>query len=103
MSPVIVGGKQQQGHSLLISAARLMKVIATEYNIAFLVTNHSVSGGEDNRNKLRAGLGESWTFVPNTQLTLYNKRNVRYACLTKSSRLSCDLQGTFQIQADGVK
>jgi RAD51-like protein 3 len=102
----IVGGKQSQGHVLMTSAARLMKVIATDYNIAFLVTNHTVTAMEEGRGKVRAALGESWHSIPNTQVMLTSNpaNNTRCATLSKSSRISCvDKTAFFHIQSEGVR
>eukprot|EP00026_Physarum_polycephalum_P011473 Phypoly_transcript_11703.p1 GENE.Phypoly_transcript_11703~~Phypoly_transcript_11703.p1 ORF type:complete len:338 (+),score=16.05 Phypoly_transcript_11703:116-1129(+) len=85
LSPII--GKQQQGHSLMTNISRLIKDMAMEYHIAFLVTNYVVSGGDADRATFKPALGMSWSYAPNTQITLYHDltNSSRRATLTKSS------------------
>ncbi|KAI3934093.1 hypothetical protein MKW92_025585 [Papaver armeniacum] len=64
----ILGGCGAQGHSLMIYAGYLLKKLAHKYNIAVLVTNHMVGGGE--RGVPKPALGESWKSVSHVRLLL---------------------------------
>lgn len=107
LSP-IVGGKQQQGHALMMSIARLIKDIASEFHIAFLVTNYVVSGGDADRATYKAALGMSWQYTTNTQVMLSHQNikdpadSSRRATLTKSSHAPRDRNVIFQIDAQGI-
>jgi len=104
ISPIL-GGKQTQGHALMINIARTMKAIAKEHHIAFVVTNHTVTFKTNKDNNLRPALGESWSFVPNTRLILANEQHqqhVKKATLTKSSRLAANQSVLFKIAAEGI-
>jgi len=101
ISPVL--GRQSQGHALMISIMRLMKDIATQFHIAFLITNYVVSG-EKGRQTHKAALGETWPYGSNTSLLLelQSTGSSRRAVLTKSSRLPLNMSSVFDIQAQGV-
>lgn len=105
LSPIL-GGKQAQGHALMTNAARLIKSIATTHHIAFLVTNYIVSGGggDNDRASHKAALGMSWTYAPNTQVTLHFEpiSESRKAVLTKSSHSATSSSTFFKIDAQGV-
>ncbi|KAI3937980.1 hypothetical protein MKX01_027907 [Papaver californicum] len=64
----ILGGCGAQGHSLMIYAGYLLKKLAHEHDIAVLVTNHMVGGGE--RGVPKPALGESWKSVSRVRLLL---------------------------------
>ncbi|XP_067263028.1 DNA repair protein RAD51 homolog 4 isoform X1 [Chanodichthys erythropterus] len=95
----MLGGKQNEGMSLLMQVAGEMKMIAKEFNIAVLVTNHVIKDGIGH---LKAGLGQSWSHVPRTRVLLQRVENaetssLRTATLTKSSRQACHLIEEFDL------
>eukprot|EP01027_Heterolobosea_sp_BB2_P016940 GEZU01024041.1.p1 GENE.GEZU01024041.1~~GEZU01024041.1.p1 ORF type:complete len:217 (+),score=16.48 GEZU01024041.1:510-1160(+) len=112
IAPILGGLKNPTGHVLMIQVARTLKTIATSYEIGVLVTNYTVSSGAG----FKAALGESWTYVPNTQITLYadqvkaKKKQasgssmviVRRAELTKSPIQPSGLIVNFEINDNGV-
>ncbi|XP_020596177.1 DNA repair protein RAD51 homolog 4 isoform X2 [Phalaenopsis equestris] len=63
----ILGGKDSQGRSLMVSLGYLMKQLADEWNISVLVTNHMVSGGGGTS---KPAMGESWKCIPHVKLQL---------------------------------
>ncbi|KAL3043232.1 hypothetical protein OYC64_021034 [Pagothenia borchgrevinki] len=66
ISPLL-GGKQNEGMSLMIQVAGALKTMAKDFNVAALVTNHvtrSDSGG------VQPGLGVSWSHIPRTRVLL---------------------------------
>ncbi|XP_035382764.1 DNA repair protein RAD51 homolog 4 isoform X2 [Electrophorus electricus] len=85
----MLGGKQNEGMSLMMQVAAELKMIAKDFNTAVLVTNHVT---RDGRGQLKAGLGQSWSHVPRTRLLLQRvdrpgaPHGLRTATLTKSSR-----------------
>uniref|UniRef100_A0A671QNR9 DNA repair protein RAD51 homolog 4-like n=1 Tax=Sinocyclocheilus anshuiensis TaxID=1608454 RepID=A0A671QNR9_9TELE len=84
----MLGGKQNEGMSLLMQVAGELKMIAKDFNIAVLVTNHVTKDGNGH---LKAGLGQSWSHVPRTRVLLQRVEDaetssLRTATLTKSSR-----------------
>ena len=96
----LVSIKHRIGRTILAEITQLMRTIATTYNIAFLVTNHTASpdfashsntsNSSNNANNgatnatsgahqaqevtalpgAHAALGKYWTYVPNTQILL---------------------------------
>ncbi|PKI36394.1 hypothetical protein CRG98_043176 [Punica granatum] len=64
----ILGSNSPQGRALMISTGSLLKKLAHEYNIAVLVTNHTVGG---NRGTIKPALGESWKTIPHTRLLFF--------------------------------
>jgi len=100
ISPVLGEIKTSPGHTLMINLARKMKSMAFSNDIAFLFSNHTVSG-ED---KIKPALGESWTYVPNNQIFLYNNlyTNMRYAILSKSSRSILGSQIYYKLEKEGL-
>uniref|UniRef100_A0A8C3G9X5 DNA repair protein RAD51 homolog 4 n=1 Tax=Cyclopterus lumpus TaxID=8103 RepID=A0A8C3G9X5_CYCLU len=90
ISPLL-GGKQNEGMSLMMQVAGVLKTLAKDFNVASLVTNHVTrSGGGE----LQPGLGASWAPVPRTRILLERAEgaadvghsSVRSATLIKSSR-----------------
>ncbi|KAG1957458.1 DNA repair protein RAD51 [Pimephales promelas] len=95
----MLGGKQNEGMSLLMQVAGEMKMIAKDFNIAVLVTNHVTKDGNGH---LKAGLGQSWSHVPRTRVLVQKVENaetpsLRTATLTKSSRQACGLVEEFDL------
>ncbi|CAL8364494.1 unnamed protein product [Lota lota] len=100
ISPTL-GGKQNEGMSLMMQVAGALKTIAKDFNVAVLVTNHVKrgAGGE-----LQAGLGLSWSHVPRTRLLLERSKSpgpllgsTRTATLVKSSRQPCHIKAEFDL------
>nr|AAH66407.1 Zgc:77165 [Danio rerio] len=98
LSPIL-GGKQNEGMSLLMQVAGELKMIAKDFNIAVLVTNHVT---KDGNGQVKAGLGLSWSHVPRTRVLLQRVENeeissLRTATLTKSSRQACHMTKEFDL------
>ncbi|XP_010521813.1 PREDICTED: DNA repair protein RAD51 homolog 4 [Tarenaya hassleriana] len=64
----ILGGNGSQGRALMVAAGYLLKKLAHEHNIAVLVTNHTVGGGEGGNAK--PALGQTWKSIPHVRLML---------------------------------
>lgn len=84
----ILGGKQSEGMSLMMQVAGILKTIAKDFNVVALVTNHVTRDGNE---RLKAGLGLSWSHVPRTRVLLERAErpgssSLRTATLAKSSR-----------------
>ncbi|XP_051972888.1 DNA repair protein RAD51 homolog 4 isoform X2 [Xyrauchen texanus] len=97
----MLGGKQNEGMSLLMQVAGELKMIAKDLNLAILVTNHVT---KDGNGQLKAGLGQSWSHVPRTRVLLQrvespgaSSTSLRTATLTKSSRQACHLVEEFDL------
>ncbi|MCL7026771.1 hypothetical protein MKW94_001540 [Papaver nudicaule] len=93
----ILGGCGAQGHSLMIYAGFLLKKLAHEYNIAVLVTNHMVGGGE--RGIPKPALGESWKSVSHVRLLL-SRDHVSNTCsisILKHPAMALGLVGKFSV------
>lgn len=96
----MLGGKQTEGMSLMMQVAFELKMIAKDFNIAVLVTNHVT---QDGNGQLKSGLGQSWSHVPHTRLILQRVKlpgaasSLRTATLTKSSRQPCYLLEEFNL------
>ncbi|XP_076867235.1 DNA repair protein RAD51 homolog 4 isoform X2 [Brachyhypopomus gauderio] len=96
----MLGGKQNEGMSLMMQVASELKMIAKEFNVAVLVTNHVTRDGSG---QTKAGLGLSWSHVPRTRLLLQRAdrpeapTSFRTATLTKSSRQPCYLMEEFSV------
>ncbi|CAL9685124.1 unnamed protein product [Knipowitschia caucasica] len=66
LSPLL-GSRVKEGLSLMVQVGCLLKVLAKDFNVAVLVTNHvtrSVGG------RVRPALGVSWSHLPRTRLLL---------------------------------
>ncbi|XP_053474394.1 DNA repair protein RAD51 homolog 4 [Ictalurus furcatus] len=96
----MLGGKQNEGMSLMMQVATELKVIAKDFNVAVLVTNHVT---RDGNNQVKAGLGQSWSHVPRTRILLQRverpgaSSNLRTAALLKSSRQPCYMMEEFDL------
>ncbi|CAG8649655.1 4048_t:CDS:10, partial [Funneliformis caledonium] len=70
----LLGVSQTQGHSLMVTLARILRNLAKEYNIAVMVINAAIVSRPNNpisvfsSTKSKPSLGISWTFMPNIQL-----------------------------------
>uniref|UniRef100_A0A8C4HA66 DNA repair protein RAD51 homolog 4 n=1 Tax=Dicentrarchus labrax TaxID=13489 RepID=A0A8C4HA66_DICLA len=90
ISPLL-GGKQNDGMSLMIQVAGVLKTMAKDFNVAALVTNHVTRSGSG---ELQPGLGVSWSHIPRTRIllerveeaTAVSHSSLRSATLIKSSR-----------------
>uniref|UniRef100_H3CY37 DNA repair protein RAD51 homolog 4 n=1 Tax=Tetraodon nigroviridis TaxID=99883 RepID=H3CY37_TETNG len=99
----VLGGKQNEGMSLMTQVGGVLKTIAKDFNIAALVTNHVTRGvgGE-----VQPGLGMSWSHVPRTRILLERVEGaasagcstLRSATLIKSSRQPCNIRVEFDLQ-----
>ncbi|XP_062341302.1 DNA repair protein RAD51 homolog 4 [Osmerus eperlanus] len=104
ISPIL-GGKHNEGMSLMMQVAGVLKTIAKDFNVAALVTNHT---SRDGSGQPKAGLGLSWSHVPRTRVLLERVEmpgsscsSLRTATLTKSSRQPCLLKTEFDLQCWG--
>lgn len=99
----MLGGKQNEGMSLMMQVATELKMLAKDFNVAVLVTNHVT---RDGNNQLKAGLGQSWSHVPRTRVLLQRveqpgaSSSLRTATLTKSSRQPCHLTVEFDLSEE---
>ncbi|KAM9729608.1 DNA repair protein RAD51 homolog 4 isoform 1-T2 [Menidia menidia] len=102
ISPLL-GGKQNEGMSLMIQVAAVLKTMAKDFSVAAVVTNHVTrsSGGE-----VQPALGASWSHIPRTRVLLepapsarpFSCCSLRSATLIKSSRQPCDIREDFDLQ-----
>ncbi|KAF3453812.1 hypothetical protein FNV43_RR04253 [Rhamnella rubrinervis] len=92
----ILGGNGSQGHALMVSAGYLLKKLAHEYNIAVLLTNHTV-GGEGGIPK--PALGETWKTIPHVRLLLSRDRgnNICSISIIKHSSMASGKAARFTI------
>nr|XP_029527393.1 DNA repair protein RAD51 homolog 4 [Oncorhynchus nerka] len=104
ISPIL-GGKQNEGMSMMMQVAGLLKTIAKDFNVAVLVTNTVT---RDGNGQLKAGLGQTWSHVPRIRILLQRLErpgstcsSVRTATLAKSSRQPCHLKEEFDLQCWG--
>ncbi|KAM4544570.1 DNA repair protein RAD51 homolog 4 [Odontesthes bonariensis] len=99
ISPLL-GGKQNEGMSLMIQVAGVLKAMAKDFNVAALVTNQVTrSGGGE----VQPALGASWSHIPRTRILLERAGSVsrstrRSATLIKSSRQPCHIKEEFDLQ-----
>ncbi|XP_070699774.1 DNA repair protein RAD51 homolog 4 [Pempheris klunzingeri] len=102
ISPLL-GGKQNEGMSLMIQVAGILKTMAKDFNIAALVTNHVTRSGSG---AVQPGLGVSWSHIPRTRILLERVEGAastghssrRSATLIKSSRQPCHIKEEFDLQ-----
>ncbi|KAF6739499.1 DNA repair RAD51-like protein 4 [Oryzias melastigma] len=102
ISPLL-GGKQNEGMSLMIQAAVALKTMAKDFSVAVLVTNHVTRGGGGG---VQPGLGASWSHIPRTRILLERvdrapsgcSSTLRSATLIKSSRQPCHIKEEFDLQ-----
>ncbi|GAA6233524.1 DNA repair protein RAD51 homolog 4 [Lates japonicus] len=99
----LLGGKQNEGMSLMIQVAGVLKTMAKDFNVAALVTNHVTRGGSG---ETQPGLGVSWSHIPRTRVLLervekavaVSRPGLRSATLIKSSRQPCHIKEEFDLQ-----
>ncbi|KAG7217136.1 hypothetical protein INR49_027677 [Caranx melampygus] len=102
ISPLL-GSKQNEGMSLMIQVAGVLKTLAKDFNAAVLVTNHVTRGSSG---EVQPGLGMSWSHIPRTRVLLErvetagaaSRSGVRSATLIKSSRRPCHIKEEFDLQ-----
>ncbi|XP_041864202.1 DNA repair protein RAD51 homolog 4 [Melanotaenia boesemani] len=102
ISPLL-GGRQNEGMSLMIQVAGVLKTMAKDFNVAALVTNHVTRSGSG---EVQPGLGVSWSHIPRTRILLelvetaasVGHSGLRSATLIKSSRQSCHIREQFDLQ-----
>ncbi|XP_028450743.1 DNA repair protein RAD51 homolog 4 isoform X2 [Perca flavescens] len=102
ISPLL-GGKQNEGMSLMIQVAGVLRTMAKDFNVAALVTNHVTRSGSG---ELQPGLGVSWSHIPRTRILLerveraapVSHSSMRSATLIKSSRQPCHIKEEFDLQ-----
>ncbi|XP_039888430.1 DNA repair protein RAD51 homolog 4 [Simochromis diagramma] len=102
ISPLL-GGKQNEGMSLMIQVAGALKTMAKDFNVAALVTNHVTRSGSG---EVQPGLGVSWSHIPRTRILLervekaaaVSQPSLRSAKLIKSSRQPCHIKEEFDLQ-----
>ncbi|XP_031164148.1 DNA repair protein RAD51 homolog 4 isoform X2 [Sander lucioperca] len=102
ISPLL-GGKQNEGMSLMIQVAGVLKTMAKDFNVAALVTNHVTRSGSG---EVQPGLGVSWSHIPRTRILLerveraapVSHSSMRSATLIKSSRQPCHIKEEFDLQ-----
>ncbi|KAM9333305.1 DNA repair protein RAD51 homolog 4 [Pholidichthys leucotaenia] len=104
----LLGRKHNEGMSLMIQVATILKTITKDFNVAALVTNYmirSVSG------EVQPGLGASWSHVPRTRILLKRPEEahqsglqpslgsgLRSATIIKSSRQPCHIRAEFDLK-----
>lgn len=101
ISPLL-GGKQNEGMSLMIQVAGVLKMMAKDFNVAALVTNHVTRSGSG---EVQPGLGVSWSHIPRTRILLervqkavtVSHSSLRSATLIKSSRQPCHIKEEFDL------
>ncbi|XP_028552025.1 DNA repair protein RAD51 homolog 4 [Dendrobium catenatum] len=91
----ILGSKNSQGRSLMVSVGYLMKQLADEWNLSVLVTNHMVSGGETSK----PALGESWKCIPHVRLQLSRcpGSSICNVSVLKHTSMACNRSVDFEI------
>ncbi|XP_028662784.1 DNA repair protein RAD51 homolog 3 [Erpetoichthys calabaricus] len=85
---------------LLHGLAQKLLQLASQHNIAIVLTNHMTIRLEQNNSALVPALGESWGHVSPQRLVLYWQGKQRFASLTKSSRQK-EQMVPFQITSHG--
>ncbi|KAM4727191.1 DNA repair protein RAD51 homolog 4 isoform 1-T3 [Anableps anableps] len=99
----LLGGKHNEGMSLMIQVAAALKTMAKDFSVAVLVTNHVTRSGSG---EVQPGLGVSWSSVPRTRILLERVQRGtpgscsgrRSATLIKSSRQACHIKEDFDLQ-----
>ncbi|GAB1609563.1 DNA repair protein RAD51 homolog 4-like [Argonauta hians] len=107
LSP-LVGGHQIQGYSLLVQVAQKLKILATEYSLAVLVTNNIIGSEPD---RPIASLGRTWQSVPHNRLHLARKhptqskydKLVGTVSILKSCRQPTGISTEFEISESGLQ
>lgn len=103
----IVGGRTSAGHAMLSAVSRMMKVIASDHHVAFVVTNHTVSSAKGTR-QTKPALGLSWTYVADTRVALSHANphafgKIYAAKLMKSCRSEVGALQNYTISDSGVR
>ena len=75
----VLGGRNFLGHSLMCELMRTLYSIAHDYQVAVLMTSHTVSGD-------RPSLGETWTYMATSRMQMEPYGDVYKMVLTKSGR-----------------
>ncbi|KAM3193528.1 hypothetical protein ACQJBY_070266 [Aegilops geniculata] len=90
----IIGGKNSQGRSMMISVAMILKKLAHKHNLSVLVTNHMVAGN----GAPKPALGESWKAVPHIRLMISRDRgsNISTATTLKHTLQACGRHMKFE-------
>ncbi|CAM0905861.1 unnamed protein product [Alopecurus aequalis] len=91
----IIGGKNSQGRSMMISVAMILKKLADKHNLSVLVTNHMVAGN----GAPKPALGESWKAVPHIRLMISRDRgsNICTATILKHTLLASGRHVKFAV------
>ncbi|KYQ90432.1 putative DNA repair protein [Tieghemostelium lacteum] len=116
LSPLF-GGKQTQGHYIMMAISRLMKQIADSFQVVFLVINNTVSQtvsskdkttSDQHKNEIKSALGESWLAISNHQLMIHHKytdddEEKRSISVEKSTRIKNETKYfPFTITSAGI-
>lgn len=101
LAPIV--GKNSVGHAMLISVVRMMKAIACQYVVAFVITNHTVSTGMNKT--IKPALGETWMIAADTRLMFFpseNDRSPGHIMLVKSPNSEVGQALFYKITANKV-
>ncbi|XP_035481425.1 DNA repair protein RAD51 homolog 4 isoform X1 [Scophthalmus maximus] len=98
----LLGGKQNEGMSLMSQVAGVLKTMAKDFNVAALVTNHVTRSGGGG-GEVQPGLGASWSHIPRTRVLLekggdVRRPGLRSATLIKSSRRPLLIKEEFDLK-----
>lgn len=69
ISPIL-GGQQIQGHSLMVSLARILKSLAVAHSVTVVITNNLVSDSSKSSFCTKPALGPTWAHIPNTRILI---------------------------------
>jgi len=106
----ILGGRQNQGHSLMIKVSLILKELAYVYGIAVIVINGTVGSkvnADSLGSKFKPALGKHWLVVPHVRLFIdfASKENINLRSMTiyKHVRLPvATSKAFFQIEQSGL-
>ena len=109
ISPVL-GGKQNQGHALMIKVSLILKELAYVYGVAIITINGTVSSKVNTDSfgsKFKPALGKHWLVVPHVRLfsDFSSRKNINLRSMTihKHVRLPIAKSKTFfQIEKFGL-
>ncbi|KAM8742711.1 DNA repair protein RAD51 homolog 4 isoform 2-T4 [Acanthopagrus schlegelii] len=101
ISPLL-GAKHNEGMSLMIQVAGVLKTMAKDFNVAAVVTNHVTRG---DGGEVQPGLGASWSHIPKTRVlmekldrtSVVSCSSLRSATLIKSSRQPCHIRAELDL------
>mmetsp|Transcript_571 Transcript_571/g.1723 ORF Transcript_571/g.1723 Transcript_571/m.1723 type:complete len:330 (-) Transcript_571:687-1676(-) len=103
LSP-IVGGKQQQGHALMVCLARGLHRLACEFCMAVVVTNHLVRSGKGDGDSMKPALGEHWRCQPHARMVLeQGPEGQRRVVLAKSTIGGTGCVAAFELWEGGLQ